>query len=112
MSSRRPSSPAGWDVFLSFHGKDTRHKFISHLYSALDRLGVRTYKDDSELPSGEVISNSLLKAIKESKTYIIVLSENYASSHWCLDELVEILYCQKTMRRLVFLFFTTSIHRL
>lgn len=29
--------------------------------------------------------------IKQSKIAIIVLSKNYASSEWCLDELVEIL---------------------
>jgi hypothetical protein len=35
--------------------------------------------------------SSLLKAIEESKLYVIVFSENYASSKWCLDELVKIL---------------------
>ncbi|KAL8090316.1 hypothetical protein AgCh_039695 [Apium graveolens] len=106
VSSRRPSSnpyatPTGYDVFLNFHGKDTRHKFVSHLYNALNRHGVRTYKDDPELRSGEVISSALVQAIKKSKTYIVVLSENYASSPWCLDELVEILNCHKTVERSV-----------
>lgn len=39
--------------------------------------------------------SSLLKAIEESKLYVIVFSENYASSKWCLDELVKILECKE-----------------
>lgn len=95
------STPTRWDVFLSFRGQDTRFKFTSHLYAALDRHGVQTFKDDPELHSGEVITDALLQAIQESKTYIVVLSENYASSGWCLDELVEIYKCHKAMKRLV-----------
>ncbi|KAL1834507.1 hypothetical protein ACET3Z_004158 [Daucus carota] len=106
-SSQAPSSSASysistdWDVFLSFHGDDSRYKFTSHLYAALDRHGVRTYKDDPELHGGEVISDALFQAIQGSKTYITVLSENYAFSPWCLEELVEILNCHKTRQRLI-----------
>lgn len=94
-------TPTRWDVFLSFRGSDTRYKFTSHLYSALDRHGVQTYMDDPELRTGEVLSEALLQAIKDSKTYIVVFSEDYASSRWCLDELVEIYGCYETMKRLV-----------
>lgn len=106
-SSQSPSSsdsysiPTKWDVFLSFHGDDTRYKFTSHLYAALDRHGVQTYMDDPELRSGEVIADTLLQAIQGSNSYIVILSENYAFSPWCLDELVEILSCHETMQRLV-----------
>ncbi|KAL8101932.1 hypothetical protein AgCh_033727 [Apium graveolens] len=86
-----------WDVFLSFRGKDTRYTFTDYLYDALNRTSIRTFKDDPELHSGEVISDALVQAIHDSKTYIVVFSENYASSRWCLDELVEI----KSMARLV-----------
>jgi len=51
---------------------------------------------DDKLRSGEEISPSLLKAIEESAISIIVLSKNYASSQWCLDELMKILECRKT----------------
>lgn len=90
-----------WDVFLSFCGTDTRYKFTSHLYAALCRHGVRTFMDDPAICSGEIISGALLDAIQKSETYIVVLSKNYASSDWCLDELVEILNCYKTMQRSV-----------
>ena len=32
---------------------------------------------------------------------VIVFSENYASSKWCLDELVWILECRKNLGQLV-----------
>jgi hypothetical protein len=54
---------------------------------------------DTKLRSGDEISPTLLKAIEESEISIIVLSKNYASSQWCLDELIKILDCRKTRRQ-------------
>ncbi|PNX71648.1 TIR-NBS resistance protein [Trifolium pratense] len=82
------------DVFLSFRGEDTRNTFTSHLYAALTRNQVKTYIDN-ELERGDEISPSLLKAINDAKLSVIIFSENYASSRWCLDELVKILECKK-----------------
>ena len=50
---------------------------------------------DEKLPFGEEIPAELLEAIESSTISIIVFSENYASSAWCLDELVKILECKK-----------------
>ncbi|GKF00088.1 TMV resistance protein N-like protein [Tanacetum coccineum] len=55
-----------YDVFLSFCGGDTRKKFVDHLYSALDRAGIYTFKDDKKLLRGKSISPELSKAIEES----------------------------------------------
>ena len=83
-----------YDVFLSFNGDDTRMDFMSHLNGFLKLKGIHTFIDD-ELPRGEEISTELLEAIRSSRSSIIVFSKNYASSRWCLDELVEILECKK-----------------
>ncbi|KAL8090591.1 hypothetical protein AgCh_039876 [Apium graveolens] len=99
--SRTASPPTRWDVFLSFRAEDTRSSFTSHLYSALNQNGIRTFSDEPTILRGEVISDLLLQAIHESKTNIVVFSKNYASSPWCLNELVEILNCRETMHRLV-----------
>ncbi|XP_052198222.1 disease resistance protein RPV1-like [Diospyros lotus] len=90
------SSSRKYDVFLSFRGTDTRNGFVDHLYSALHQKGIFTFKDDLKLERGESISPALLKAIEQSRLTVVIFSENYASSKWCLEELVQILECQKT----------------
>ncbi|KHN30249.1 TMV resistance protein N [Glycine soja] len=75
------------EVFLSFRGEDTRHSFTGNLYKALSERGIHTFIDDKKLPRGDQISSALEKAIEESRILIIVLSENYASSSFCLNEL-------------------------
>ncbi|XP_059663693.1 disease resistance protein RUN1-like [Cornus florida] len=102
-SSPPPPPPPQWnyDVFLSFRGVDTRKNFVDHLYSALEQKGIYTFKDDKKLERGKSISPELIKAIKESRIAIIIFSINYASSTWCLDELVEIIQCKTTMGQTV-----------
>ena len=79
------------DVFLSFRGTDTRNTFTSHLYKALRDKQIHTFIDDDQLNRGDEISPSLLSAIEESHISIVIFSKNYASSRWCLQELVKIV---------------------
>ncbi|XP_076917094.1 TMV resistance protein N-like isoform X1 [Bidens hawaiensis] len=85
-----------YNVFLSFCGVDTRKTFVDHLYAALDRQGIYTFKDNERLERGKEISEELLQAIEDSRFYIIVFSKRYASSSWCLNELLKIMECRKT----------------
>ncbi|WVZ23267.1 hypothetical protein V8G54_001811 [Vigna mungo] len=87
-------------VFLSFRGEDTRYTFTSHLYAALRRLQVKTYIDN-DLERGDEISPSLLKAIQDAKVSVVVFSQNYASSRWCLDELVKITQCKNNTGQII-----------
>ncbi|XP_058185408.1 disease resistance protein RPV1-like isoform X2 [Rhododendron vialii] len=101
-SSSIPISPQWvYDVFVSFRGADTRKKFTSHLFAALEDNGFRTFRDDKELERGEFISDGLLKAIEGSKISLIVFSKDYAGSRWCLDELVKIMDCRETFKQIV-----------
>ncbi|XP_057973796.1 disease resistance-like protein DSC1 [Malania oleifera] len=109
-SNRRGSSSASssssnlrriYDVFLSFRGEDTRNSFVSHLYAALHRKGIHTYRDDVKLKKGREISPELVNAIEGSRFSIIVFSENYASSTWCLDELAKIMECKNLREQTV-----------
>ncbi|XP_024958871.1 TMV resistance protein N-like [Cynara cardunculus var. scolymus] len=86
-----------YDVFLNFRGEDTRRTFIDHLYHALKRESIKAYKDDKNLERGKQISRELIQAIENSRFHVIVFSKDYASSSWCLDELVKIMECQKTI---------------
>ncbi|KAJ9676352.1 hypothetical protein PVL29_025059 [Vitis rotundifolia] len=88
------------DVFLSFRGEDTRYKFTDHLYAALVNKSIRTFRDD-KLKRGEEIAPELLKVIEESRLSIVIFSENYATSRWCLDELVKIMECRQKIRQIV-----------
>ncbi|XP_058742963.1 probable disease resistance protein At1g52660 [Vicia villosa] len=94
-------SMARWQMFLSFRGGDTRFSFTGFLYQALCQAGFKTFMDDGGLHTGDQISPTLLNAIEASRLSIVVLSENYASSSWCLDELVKILECMKLKNQLV-----------
>ncbi|VVA38303.1 PREDICTED: TMV resistance, partial [Prunus dulcis] len=100
--------PPHWkhDVFLSFRGEDTRSGFLAHLYHELQYWqAIKTFKDDRDLEIGATISPELLTAIEQSHLAIIVLSPNYASSTWCLDELSKILECMQDRQRILPIFY-------
>ncbi|XP_059668941.1 disease resistance protein Roq1-like [Cornus florida] len=103
MASSSSSIPQRkYDVFLSFRGEDTRKNFVDHLHAAIQQKGIDTFKDDEKIERGKSISTALLTAIKESRFAVIVSSKNYASSSWCLDELVEIIECKNKIGQIVF----------
>ncbi|TYI58412.1 hypothetical protein E1A91_D11G356200v1 [Gossypium mustelinum] len=80
-----------YDVFLSFRGEDTRNNFTDHLYDALKRSGIATFRDDPKLEAGEEIAPELFNAIQQSWCSVIVFSKTYTFSGWCLEELAEIV---------------------
>ncbi|KAL5574172.1 hypothetical protein UlMin_023769 [Ulmus minor] len=90
-----------YDVFISFRGDDTRLNFTSHLYKALCQNRIRPYIDEDRLEKGDDVSRALSKAIEESAISIVIFSTNYASSTWCLDELVHIIKCKKEKSQIV-----------
>ncbi|XP_050145714.1 disease resistance protein RPV1-like isoform X3 [Malus sylvestris] len=89
-----------YDVFISFRGDDTRLGITSHLHAALLQKKIQTYIDN-RLKRGEEIRPALLEAIEKSTISVIIFSQNYASSTWCLDELVHILKCNNREGRMV-----------
>lgn len=93
-SSSTPVRPWDYEVFLSFRGEDTRTNFTDHLYAALIRKGIVTFRDDEGLSRGEEIAPSLLTAIEKSRCALVILSEHYADSKWCLKELAKIIECR------------------
>nr|WIL59971.1 nodulation protein [Melilotus officinalis] len=94
----------GWtyDVFLNFRGIDTRNSFTGNLYNSLNQRGIHTFIDDEEIQKGDEITPTLLQAIKESRIFIAIFSNDYASSTFCLTELAMILECSKSSGRLFF----------
>lgn len=56
---------------------------------------------DTDYKRGEELGPGLLNEIEESKISIIVFSENFGSSSWCLEELVHILRCKRSRQQMV-----------
>ena len=102
LPSPTSSSTRQWkyDVFLSFRGEDTRNNFTDHLYAALQQKDILTFRDEEELEKGKSITE-LFKIIEESRFAIVILSKNYASSTWCLNELAKIVKCKEEMGLIV-----------
>lgn len=65
----------------------------TNLYSALKQNGIFTFKDNEKFERGKPISSKLWKAIEGSKVAIVIISKNYASSTWCLNEFTKIIEC-------------------
>ncbi|MED6149840.1 hypothetical protein PIB30_066424 [Stylosanthes scabra] len=92
-----------YDVFLNFRGEDTRFAFTDYLYHGLaDVKKLQVFRDDPGLELGDEIKPALMEAIKRSRMFIVVMSENYVSSSWCLLELEEMLkYSNNGTKRLL-----------
>ncbi|CDY51851.1 BnaA03g56180D [Brassica napus] len=101
-----PSSSRIWThhVFPSFRGEDVRKDFLSHIQMEFERKGITPFIDN-EIKRGDDIGPELIRAIRGSKIAIILLSRNYASSKWCLDELVEIMKCREELGQTVMAIF-------
>ncbi|KAF8016829.1 hypothetical protein BT93_H2137 [Corymbia citriodora subsp. variegata] len=101
-SSPSSSSEAKWpfDVFINFRGEDVRYGFVTDLHSCLIHGGINAYIDSEDLRRGDEILE-LMKAIDESRIAVLVFSENYASSRWCLDELVKVMECRRLKKQRV-----------
>ncbi|CAN7002344.1 unnamed protein product [Brassica oleracea var. botrytis] len=96
------SSSRNWvfDVFPSFRGLDVRKTFLSHFLKELDLRLIIAFKD-SKIERSQAIEPELLQAIRSSTIAVVMFSKNYASSKWCLDELLEIVKCKQELEQIV-----------
>lgn len=80
-----------YDVFVSFRGVDIPKNFLGDFLKALSRKKIAVFSDKN-LKTGDEIST--LGAIEDSLISLVIFSPNFASSQWCLDELVKIVECR------------------
>ena len=66
----------------------------------MHRKAIRTFIDE-EFERGNEITPGLLTTIEESKASIIIFSPDFASSPWCLDEVVKIIECHEIQGQIV-----------
>lgn len=64
---------------------------MSFLYEALKASGLQTFLDCRSIDMGEDAWGSIENAIKKSQIAVVVFSERYTESPWCLRELDAIL---------------------
>ncbi|KOM39829.1 hypothetical protein LR48_Vigan04g002700 [Vigna angularis] len=67
---------------------------IGYILQAFDVNKINAFVDD-KLEKGEELWPSLVEAIEGSSISLIIFSPYYASSPWCLKELVSILQCKE-----------------
>ncbi|KAM3747354.1 hypothetical protein ACB098_05G028600 [Castanea mollissima] len=96
-----PALTHEYQVFVSFRGANIRTGFKSHFFAALNHERIGAYRDDIDLPRGVEIGPELLKAIETSSIAVVVFWKNYATSDWCLDELVKIMECKRLLNQRV-----------
>ncbi|KAL5778667.1 hypothetical protein ACOSQ2_009404 [Xanthoceras sorbifolium] len=99
-SSTTATHGGKYDLFVNFRGKDIRDRFKSHFCKALSREKIDFFVDDN-LNRGDELWPALSKAIEDSRISVVIFSKDYASSKWCLRELVKILECKETNGQIV-----------
>ncbi|MED6106653.1 hypothetical protein PIB30_006279 [Stylosanthes scabra] len=89
-----PAPQIKYDVFVSFRGADIREGLLSHLIKAFYQKQIFAFVDE-KLERGDDISEALLGAIEKSLISLVIFSQDYVSSRWCLEELVKIVECRE-----------------
>lgn len=66
----------------------------------LKDAGINVFNGDEEIRRGQNVTAVLAQAIQGSRISVIVFSRSYAASTWCLEELVKIMECRRTLRQM------------
>ncbi|KAG0584173.1 hypothetical protein KC19_3G190400 [Ceratodon purpureus] len=87
-----------YDVFLSHRGPDTKTGFVSYLYNALKDAGLRPFLDCKSIDKGQPSWNCIEHAIRTAPVALVIFSESFAQSEWCLKELHVMLESQPSVK--------------
>lgn len=89
-SSSTPRYTGKWeyDVFVCFRGKGTRGIFTSYIAGHLREQGLQVFTDDMFERTENI--DELLFILASSAISVVIFSESFAESSWCLDEVATI----------------------
>uniref|UniRef100_A0A0D3CQG7 TIR domain-containing protein n=1 Tax=Brassica oleracea var. oleracea TaxID=109376 RepID=A0A0D3CQG7_BRAOL len=84
-------------LHLCLRGEDVRKGFLSHVRKGLKSKGIVAFVDEAR----RISRSHACRSDQTIKVAVVLLSGNYASSSWCLDELVEIMKCRGEYKQTV-----------
>ncbi|KAM6566610.1 hypothetical protein CsatA_025738 [Cannabis sativa] len=85
-----------FDVYFSFSTQDPQKHITEFTNKSLVIDGIRTFRDENQvLQRGLQLEQQRKEAIQTSRIAILLLSQEYLSSEFCLEELVLILRCRE-----------------
>ncbi|XP_047169402.1 disease resistance protein RPV1-like [Vigna umbellata] len=88
--------PRKYDVLINFTGEDINRKFVSHLNSVLSTVGLTTFLHHHNAVKSTHIQEPILS---HCRVAIIVFTQTYSQSAWCLNQLEQIIKWHETYFR-------------
>ncbi|WVZ17562.1 hypothetical protein V8G54_010544 [Vigna mungo] len=85
-----------YDVLINFTGEDIPKKIVSHLNSALSTVGLTTFLHHPNAVKSTHIQEPILSRCRVA---IVVFTQTYSQSAWCLHQLQQIIKWQETYCR-------------
>ncbi|KOM58394.1 hypothetical protein LR48_Vigan11g142800 [Vigna angularis] len=88
--------PRKYDVLINFNGEDIHRKFVSHLNSVLSTVGLTTFLHHHNAVKSTHIQEPILSRCRVA---IVVFTQTYSQSAWCLNQLQQIIKWHETYCR-------------
>jgi len=76
-----------YHAFLNHNGRDTKKVICTQLKTKLENIGFSVFLDQTDMDVGSSNEELLINAVKTTKYFIAILSENFFESKWCIKEL-------------------------
>ncbi|GLJ36537.1 hypothetical protein SUGI_0734110 [Cryptomeria japonica] len=76
-----------YDVFINHYGPDLKHTLSAALHNTATVMGLRVFLDSLELELGDLLPREIEEVMRSVSFHIVIFSQNYAQSSWCLAEL-------------------------
>ncbi|KAH6558782.1 hypothetical protein KP509_16G033900 [Ceratopteris richardii] len=79
-----------YNVFICHRGDDTKKNIVSVLQGILHSKGITCFVD-YKMDEGTAVKSAIEQAIENSLVHIVILSEDFKGSRWCLNEVLQIM---------------------
>ncbi|KAH7431018.1 hypothetical protein KP509_08G025300 [Ceratopteris richardii] len=87
-----------YDVFLCHRGPETKRNIVSVLSGMFRSKGITCFVD-YRMDKGKDVNSEIDGAIQTSRVFIVILSPEFATSTWCLEEVLKIMNTKGVRRR-------------